>query len=76
MSIAWGALGTVVIASLVIGVALIALVSFALVGLSARSQPATAGKRGLSPAAGTAVAGLCLAAGALIVGYGLYVIVS
>ncbi|WP_433507850.1 hypothetical protein ACQP04_16155 [Pseudonocardia halophobica] len=62
--------------SLVVGVALIALVAFALVGLSARNQPATVGRRGLSPAAGTAVAGLCLAASALIVGYGLYVIVS
>ncbi|MFC5946914.1 hypothetical protein ACFQH9_01315 [Pseudonocardia lutea] len=76
MSIAWGALGTVVVASLVVGVAVIALVAFALVGLSARSQPAVVGRRGLSPAAGTVVAGLCLAATALIVGYGLYVIVS
>ncbi|MFR9801154.1 hypothetical protein ACL02T_02495 [Pseudonocardia sp. RS010] len=76
MNIAWGALGTVVIAALVIGVAVIALVSFALVGLSARSRPSIAGRRGLGPATGTAVAGLCLAATALIVGYGLYVIVS
>ncbi|MCE0768033.1 hypothetical protein LWC35_34805 [Pseudonocardia kujensis] len=76
MHIAWGALGAVALVSLVAGVAVIALVAFALVGLSARSQPAPVGRRGLSPAAGTAVAGLCLAAAALIVGYGLYVIVA
>jgi hypothetical protein len=76
VNISWAALGTVVVVSLVVGVAVIALVAFALVGLSARSQPATVGRRGLSPAAGTAVAGLCLTATALIVGYGLYVIVS
>jgi hypothetical protein len=76
VNISWGALGTVVVVSLVVGVAVIALVAFALVGLSARNQPAAVGRRGLSPIAGTAVAGLCLAATALIVAYGLYVIVS
>jgi hypothetical protein len=76
VTIAWGSLFLVFVVSLAIGVAVVVLVAFALVGLSARSQPATVGRRGLSPAAGTAVAGLCLTAAALIVGYGLYVIVS
>jgi hypothetical protein len=76
VNIAWGALGTVVVVSLVVGVAVPTLVAFGLVGLSARSQPAAPGRRGLSAGAGTAVAGLCLAATALIVGYGLYLIVS
>ncbi|GAA1834783.1 hypothetical protein GCM10009836_11380 [Pseudonocardia ailaonensis] len=89
MTVAWGSLGVVALVSLVAGVALIVLVSFALVGLSARARPGevggagtgaagtrVAGARGMSPAAGTAVAVVCLLAAALIVGYGLWVLIA
>ena len=63
-----------------VGVAIVALVAFALVGLSARvGVPAGGpddGAKTLSPAVGTAVAGVCLLAVALIVGYGLWIIIA
>ena len=88
MSINWGALGVVTIVSFAIGVLIVVLVSLAMVGLSAR-EPAREGDpvsadetpvigRGgntLSPAAGTAVAVVCLLGAAAIVLYGLYIIV-
>jgi len=58
------------------------LVAFALVGLSAAAAGrhadgrADAGTPGLPPAAGTALAVLCLLATAVVVGYGLYLIVG
>ena len=56
------------------------LVAFALVGISARvGVPAGGpddGAKTLSPAVGTAVAGICLLAVALIVGYGLWIIIA
>jgi hypothetical protein len=88
VNINWGALGVVTMVSLAIGVVVVVLVSLALVGLSARAQ-ASDGERASadatpiigrggstsSPAAGTAVATLCLLGAAAIVVYGLYVIV-
>jgi hypothetical protein len=88
MSINWGALGVVTIVSFAIGVLVVVLVSLAVVGLSAR-ESVQDGERGsaddtpvigrggttLSPAAGTAVAVVCLLGAAAIVLYGLYVIV-
>ena len=88
MSINWGALGVVTIVSFAVGVLVVVLVSLAMVGLSAR-EPGRDGEavsaddtpvigRGgstLSPAAGTAVAAVCLLGAAAIVLYGLYVIV-
>ncbi|WP_181782895.1 hypothetical protein [Pseudonocardia pini] len=76
MTIAWGSLGIVVLASLAFGVAVVALVAFALVGLSARQATTNGARAALSPAVGTAVAVVCLAAVAAIVGYGLWIIVS
>jgi hypothetical protein len=80
MSIAWGSLLIVCVVSLAIGVAVVALAAFALVGISARvSVPAGGpddGAKTLSPAAGTAIAGICLLAVALIVGYGLWIIIA
>lgn len=81
MNIAWGSLGIVCLVSLAVGVAVVALVAFTLVGLSARVRPAVGGADDgsappLSPAAGTPVAVVCLAAVVAIVGYGLYVIVA
>jgi hypothetical protein len=88
MSINWGALGVVTLVSLAAGVLIVVLVSLALVGLSAR-EPSQEGElvsvddtpiigRGgsdLSPAAGTAVAAVCLVGAAAIVLYGLYIII-
>jgi hypothetical protein len=88
MSINWGALGVVTIVSFAIGVLVVVLVSLAVVGLSAR-ETVQDGERGaaddtpvvgrggttLSPAAGTAVAVVCLLGAAAIVLYGLFVIV-
>jgi hypothetical protein len=74
----WGALGLVGIVSLAAAVAVVVLVSFAIVGLSARehSLAGTIGTGSVSPTVGTAIAGLCLLAVVAIVGYGLYVIVA
>ncbi len=69
----------VAIVSLAVSVAVVALLAFAIVGLSARehAQLGGAGTAGaLSPGAGFAVAGLCLLAVVAIVGCGLYVIIS
>ena len=79
MSIAWGSLLVVCVVSLAVGVAVVVLVAFALVGLSARRVPVGGPHDGaptLGPSAGTAVAGLCLLAVAAIVGYGLWVVVA
>jgi len=81
MSIAWESLLVVCVVSLAVGVAVVSLVAFALVGLSARAPKPVGGPDDgapppLGPAAGTAVASLCLLAVAAIVGYGLYVIVA
>jgi hypothetical protein len=85
MIINWGALGVVAVVSLVVGVLVVVLVSLALVGLSARvpDQPGEmAGEApvlgrtgsGLSPAAGTVIAAVCLLGAATIVVYGLYLL--
>jgi len=80
----WGALGLVGIVSFAAAVAVVVLVSFALVGLSAREtvpegadgpgSDVTVG--GMSPAVGTTIAAVCLLAVAVIVLYGLYIIVA
>lgn len=86
MTINWGALGVVTAVSLVIGVLIVVLVSLALVGLSAR-EPDPLGEAvdqtlviartgsGLSHAAGTVVATVCLLGAAMIVLYGLCLLV-
>jgi hypothetical protein len=81
MSIAWGSLLVVSVVSLAVGVAVVSLVAFALVGLSSRAtRPAGGPDDGAEPpvnaAVGTTVAALCLLGVAAIVGYGLYVIVA
>ncbi len=80
MSIAWGSLLAVCVVSLAAGVAVVVLVAFALVGLSARAAvPAGGpndGAKTLSPVAGSAVAGVCLLAAAAIVGYGLWIVIA
>ena len=79
MHIAWGSLGIVLLVSLVAAVAVVTLVAFALVALSGRSvdSPGSGTSVALpATAANKAIAGLCLASAALIVLYGLYVIVA
>ena len=80
MSIAWGSLLVVCLVSLAIGVTIVVLVAFALVGISARvGVPAGGPDDGaptLNPTVGSAIAGLCLLAAALIVGYGLWIIIA
>jgi hypothetical protein len=85
MTINWEALMVVAAVSLVVGVLVVTLVSFALVGLSAR-EPGPTGEQtdealvidrdrsGLSYAAGTTMAAICLLGASAIVLYGLYVI--
>jgi hypothetical protein len=78
----WMALGIVAVVALVVGVLVVVLVSLALVGLSARQfDPSDEGAGGgrrpgrLSPAGGTATAVVCLAAAAIIVLYGFYLLI-
>jgi predicted secreted protein len=80
MTIHWDALFAVFAVSLGSAVGVVALVTVALLGLSARAAQATgpdvADRRpALSPAAGTAVAAVCLTAAAAIVLFGLWVLV-
>ncbi|HJQ56074.1 MAG TPA: hypothetical protein VJ890_04170 [Vineibacter sp.] len=79
MHIAWGSLGIVFMVSFAASVAVVTLVSFALVALSGRSidSPGAGTSVALpATAANKAIAGVCLAAAGLIVLYGLYVIVA
>jgi hypothetical protein len=80
VGIAWGSLLMVCVVSLAVGVAIVVLVAFALVGLSARQRTPVGGPDDgaptLSSGTGTAIAGLCLLAAAVIVGYGLWIIIS
>jgi heme/copper-type cytochrome/quinol oxidase subunit 2 len=81
-SIKWDALGVVAVASFGITVLVVVLAAFAMVGLSARNTaPDVATFEGgqrttLSPAVGTGIAAVCLAAITAIVLYGLWIIVS
>ena len=72
----WGALGLVSVVSLVVSVLVVALTSLAIVGLSAREHATTGSGGGLSAGAGTAVAGVCVAAIVAVIGYGLYLLVA
>ena len=80
MHVAWGSLLIVCLVSLAVGVAIVVLASFALVGLSARERAAVGGPQDGAPTlgagAGTGIAAVCLLAVALIVGYGLYIIIA
>jgi hypothetical protein len=77
MDIDWRALLMVGIVSLAVAVAVVVLVAFALVGLSARSGAARHGGEAsaLSAGVGTAAAWVCLVATVAIVGFGLYLVV-
>jgi hypothetical protein len=73
MTIHWGSLLTVFVVSLGSTIAVVGLVTLAMLGLSAR----VAEPRALfSPVRGTAVAGVCLAAAVVIVLFGLWTLVA
>ncbi|HTK68055.1 MAG TPA: hypothetical protein VL595_37155 [Pseudonocardia sp.] len=75
MHIAWGSLLIVFMVSFAAAVAVVVLVSFALVALSGPAD-AESGTALAVPASSRAIAGICLTAAGLIVLYGLYVIVA
>jgi hypothetical protein len=81
MTIHWDSLLAVLAVSLGSTVAIVVLVTLALLGLSIRARrPAAApmARRppAISPAVGTAVAAVCLAAAALIVLFGLWALIA
>jgi hypothetical protein len=80
MSIDWESLGLVCVVSLAAGVVVVVLVSFALVGLSARVPGRVGGPDDgaptLGPGLGTAIAAVCLLAVVAIVGFGLVIIAA
>lgn len=72
MSINWGDLGGVFIASLVATVCVVALFSVGVIGLSRQATLREQGGSGAAPLTGAVI---CFAAAALIVAYGIYLIV-
>ncbi|MGY1745475.1 hypothetical protein [Blastococcus sp. SYSU D00695] len=79
MHVDWGTLAEIVVVAAAAALTVVLLVALALVGWSgrpARRAPGAVGADGGHTAVGTAVAALCLLAAGLVVGYGLYLIVS
>lgn len=81
MYIDWASLIKVAVVAAAAALAVVLLVAFALVGLSARSGlpadgPDAGDASGIRPGVGTAIAALCLLAAGLIICYGLYLIVA
>jgi hypothetical protein len=77
MHIDWATLTAIAVAAAAAALTVVLLVAFALVGMSTRSGRRVDGAAtGAHPAAGTALAALCLLAAGLIVCYGLYLIVA
>jgi hypothetical protein len=75
----WGALLIVQLVSFGATIAVVGLISLAIVGLSARGAPAAESGRHattFSPRSGTAVGAICLVAAAMIVLFGLWEIVA
>ncbi|GAA3096613.1 hypothetical protein GCM10010464_70210 [Pseudonocardia yunnanensis] len=77
MHIAWDSILVVFVVSFAAAVAVVVLVSFALVALSARESASAEGPSArIGVGSSTAIAGICLTAAAAIVLYGLYLIVA
>ena len=81
MHIDWQILGAIAVVAAAATLAVVLLVAFALAGSSALAGRPSRGPDGGAPstqltAGGTALAALCLVAAALIVGYGLYLIIA
>jgi hypothetical protein len=75
MTVHWGSLLAVFLVSLGSAVAVVALVATALWGLSARAPVVDAAAPRLARGTGAAVAVACLAAAALVVLFGFWVII-
>jgi hypothetical protein len=75
MHIAWDSVLVVFVVSFAAAAAVVVLVSFALVALSTRAGAGAPSAR-IGAGGNTIIAGLCLAAAAAIVLYGLYLIVA
>jgi hypothetical protein len=81
MHIDWATLGMIAVVAAAAALAVVLLLACAMVAWSARTGPSVdrvggAGASGTQAAVGTAVAGLCVLAAGLIVGYGLYLIIA
>jgi hypothetical protein len=78
MTIHWGSLLTVFAVSMSSTIAVVVLVTLALLGLSARNTPPPASTQHplFSPAAGTAVASACLTTTTAIVLFGLWTMIA
>jgi len=77
MHIAWDSILVVFVVSFAAAVAVVVLVSFALVALSARDRASAGGpSTRIGVGGNTVIAGICLTAAAAIVLYGLYLIVA
>jgi len=77
----WTTLAAIAFVAATAALTVVLLVAFALVGLSARSEPQVdgpgdGGASGTHTASGSALAGLCVLAAGLIVCFGLYLIVA
>jgi uncharacterized membrane protein (DUF4010 family) len=73
VDIDWGTLAAIGVVAAAAAITVVLLTSFAIVGLSARSERPVGDR---APGPGTAVAALCLVAAGLIVAYGLYLIIA
>jgi hypothetical protein len=81
VTIDWGALVLAAVISAGVTVGVVSLVAFAVVGLSARVHRPIGGRNDgapppVRPAVGAAIAAVCTLAVALIVGYGLFLVVA
>jgi hypothetical protein len=81
VTVDWGSLGIAAVASAAVTVGVVSLVAFALVGLSARVPPPIGGRNDgapppVRPAVGASIAAVCTLAVALIVAYGLFLVVT
>jgi hypothetical protein len=73
----WATLAVIGVVAAAAAVTVVLLISFALVGLSARPGRRVGGRATVArPAPGVAVAVLCLVAAGLLVAYGLYLIIA
>jgi cobalamin synthase len=73
----WATLSEVAVVAAAASLTVVLLVAFAVVGLSTRPARGLTGDRhGAEGHGGAAVAVLCAGAAALIVGYGLYLVVA
>jgi hypothetical protein len=73
MDIKWSSLGEVAVVSLGVGVGVVVIFAIGVLAWSMRPEPGD--KRGGNPALLTTAAGLCFFACALIVCYGIYLII-